>query len=756
MNRLRPALASGILFSKKAGSNAKPDVRRPKNATRVLHSSPNSQQSSAAQGSLNLLTTENADVYSIFPCLEEPSTTRSRTQLPLASDSALPSFSPSEDPVTFCLPILSISIDVSIEGTISLTKLTQSFHNPSDFDIAEARHTFPLYQGAVVTSFQCMVGESRRLRGVVKPTSQARDEFKKSKAKKKVAALLEELTPEVFETSLGSIPAKTTVKVILTYVHELKAVTSKKEKSEGLALIIPASIAPRYAAAATPGPLPKVFGDKLEIHIQVLDNGEINPVTSYVESNHRTATIYQGLQPSSSAPIMNIAELLSLKPAISSAQKPQHMWKYTSKSQPALKNDFIFVIQLLEQTRLQSCAVITPPNDMDHAALMVSLRPNDLFGSAVRPELFEGEILFVIDRSGSMEWTEPGINIPKIETARDAMSLVLHGLPTTCKFNIISFGSEVRGMWNRSRGANEPENLSFASQYLTTIKADMIGTEVLLALQGAVSNREPSCPSTQIILVTDGEIVDESHTAILKYVWETREKLGKNIRFFTLGIGEGVSHSVVESIAELGGGYCDVVDITKKPGWEDRLNRMVRSAMEPNEWTCDIDLGLGYERRSLAGYAFGAGDRSDTTLAVYAQGPHPIPPLHPFRYNSFFFLLDTRGTELPKTVIIKTTSDAAKKKVYIMDVKPSQLRESNIHPLAVKTILRSLEDDIRKAGANEEQARINAEFLGTRYAISSRWTSFVALSDESIEQSCQIDVYKSLLEEINISELLVS
>ncbi|PNP43617.1 hypothetical protein TGAMA5MH_04589 [Trichoderma gamsii] len=695
---------------------------------------------------------ENADVYSIFPHHQETTQTRSHSQQTLADDSALVPILPSEGHIIFCLPIISVSTDVSVDGTISLTNLTQNFYNPSKDAIAEARHTFPLYHGAVVTSFECIVGDSRRLRGVVKPTSEARTEFEVSRTRMKVAALLEEQTPEIFETSLGNIPGEATVKVSLTYVHELKVVTSKEEKSECLALIIPASIAPRYVAAETPTPSPDVLGDKLEINIRILDDGSIDPVSSHIESKHRT-TRYEGLKPSSGVPITNIAELHSLNSATSSAQKLQHMWRYSSKSQPDLKEDFVFVIQMLERTRLQSRAVITPANDMGHAALMVSLRPNDLFGSAVRPELFKGEIIFVLDCSDSMSWTESEDERPKMETTKEAMFLALRGLPSTCNFNIISFGSEVRGMWQKSQKAIDSKNLSHGSKYLATIEANMEGTEVLLALKGAVGTRDPRCPSTQIILVTDGEFHSEPHKPILEYVRETRQKVGKKIRFFTLGIGEGVSHSVVEGIAELGGGYCDVVDVAKKPGWEDRLNRMVRSAMEPDEWTCDIDLGPGYERRSLADYTFGVDDEADTDLTVYAQGPHPIPSLPPFRYKSFFFLLDMRNNESPTTITIKTTSDAAKKKLFTMEVKMAQLAENPIHPLAVKTILRSLEEEVKRADADVNRARVNAEILGTKYTISSKWTSFVALADKSMEQECQIEVYKSPLRQISISEL---
>ncbi|KAM0476154.1 hypothetical protein ACHAPX_006571 [Trichoderma viride] len=753
-------LASGILFSPPADLNAKPDVWNPKGKKKfqnmgqsLMSLGAESQDDSSGP----IMEDIQGSNYAGFPHFINMTAAKPLTRQispKNGSKSSLSSFPSSKSPVTMCLPILRVSVDVSIDGTIARTNVTQSFHNPSEMDIPEARHTFPLYYSAIVTSFECKVGDSRRLRGVVKPTAQARREFEESKKKREAAALLEELTPEIFETSLGNIPANTTVEINLTYVHELKVVTSKKEKSEGLAVIIPASVAPRNAAAVVPTPLTEVPSDQLEITIGVIDDGSINPVGSRVESNHPSTT-YHGLQPISNLLIANIAELHNFNSATSSVQKMEHVWKYSCESQPILMSDFVFVIQMLEKTRLQSHAVITPANDMGHAALMVSLRPNDLFGSAVCPDLFKGEILFILDRSESMSWTQEATNGRKIETMRSAMSLALSGLPSTCKFNIISFGSEVRGMWNRSQRADEPKNLSYAREYVANVKADMGGTEILLALKGAVNNRDPECPSTQVILITDGEINREPHSSILKHVWETRKRYGEKIRFFTLGIGDSVSHSVLESVAELGGGYCDVVDVVKKPRWEGCLNRMLRSAMAPDSWTCDIDLGPGYKRQSLATERFGMNDENDTNFILYAQGPHPIPSLEPFRYKSFFFLLDLGIADLPKTVTIRTTAASAKKKTYPMEVKPAQSREGTIHSLAVKMILRNLQDEVKRADTSEEQARLNAEHLGTKYTISSNWTSFVAVADERMEQAYHIDTYKSLFREADIAELQV-
>ena len=141
-----------------------------------------------------------------------------------------------------CLPLLDVSVDVDVLSTISRTSLTQTFANFSNIMITEANYSFPLYDGAAVISIRCTIGDDKMLEGRIKPKAEARADYKKAVAEQRVAALLEEHTPEVFEIHLGNIPPKTTVKVDIAYVNELKPDIG----GEGVLVTVPTSIAPRY------------------------------------------------------------------------------------------------------------------------------------------------------------------------------------------------------------------------------------------------------------------------------------------------------------------------------------------------------------------------------------------------------------------------------------------------------------------------------------------------------------------------------
>jgi hypothetical protein len=110
------------------------------------------------------------------------------------------------------LPLLEVSMNVEVVATTSRTILSQSFSNLSNMMITESTYCFPLYDGSIVVGFRCWIGEDRLLEGIVKSKEQAKAEFKEAVSRQRAAVLLEEVTPEVFETSLGNIPPQTVAK----------------------------------------------------------------------------------------------------------------------------------------------------------------------------------------------------------------------------------------------------------------------------------------------------------------------------------------------------------------------------------------------------------------------------------------------------------------------------------------------------------------------------------------------------------------
>ncbi|KAF5974782.1 hypothetical protein FCOIX_8083 [Fusarium coicis] len=263
----------------------------------------------------------------------------------------------------------------------------------------------------------------------------------------------------------------------------------------------------------------------------------------------------------------------------------------------------------------------------------------------------------------------------------------------------------------------------------------MGGTDLLRALESTVKRRVQDRESTQIIILTDGELEPEDS---IQFIWKKRQLFGDSIRFFALGIGDEVSHRLVESIAECGGGYSDVVHTTQTPRWHDRLNRLLKSALEPNSWSCNIDLGSGFERKSLSDYKLEQQPTAESDKTPYIQAPFPISSLHPFSFASISFLIDLRhGGQPPKA--------------------QAPGNDGTIHRLVAKSVLLDIQDEIKRGTGETQIAKTNAEYIGTTYSITSKWTSFVAVPENQPAQTVEeqkMNHYKALFDEIDIDELL--
>ncbi|GKU07320.1 hypothetical protein FLAG1_10223 [Fusarium langsethiae] len=405
---------------------------------------------------------------------------------------------------------------------------------------------------------------------------------------------------------------------------------------------------------------------------------------------------------------------------------------------------------------MKSQAILCQPDDAGMAAMMVSVRPNDLFRNAIVPQAFSGEILFLLDRSGSMHERIGEFNGPrKINVLREAMLLVISGLPKTCSFNIVSWGSETWALWEQSR-KHSPDNIKEAKEYISQIDANFEGTDLLRAFKSTVQRRRGDTDSTQIVFLTDGELDPYEP---MKFVWKTRQELQNKIRFFALGIGDNVPHSLIESIAKLGGGFGDIVDTTRNPRWHNRLNRLFKSSLEPDSWDCDIDIGHEFERHSLMGFRLNR-DTSDSHGVPYFQAPHAISALHPFKFTTIFFLIEVkdRGV-LPSEVIITTSTHGAKKKKYKLPVKHTTCRDRTMHRLAVKATLMDLEGLVKRKSSNSPLVEENAETIGIRYSITSKWTSFVAVPEDqptTTTEGSVLEHYRAIYDGVGFDELLMT
>lgn len=157
-------------------------------------------------------------------------------------------------------------------------------------------------------------------------------------------------------------------------------------------------------------------------------------------------------------------------------------------------------------------------------------------------EVYEGDYVFLLDRSGSMCGQ-------RIEQARKSLVLFLKSLPPNSKFNVISFGSKFEFMYPESQ--NYEDNIvTKAIETIARMDADMGGTEIAQPLNQLYSMMSKSKFSPNVFIITDGQVNNTEE--IIQIIKSIRKDKGGRVHM--IGIGNGISVDMIKRGAQYGGG----------------------------------------------------------------------------------------------------------------------------------------------------------------------------------------------------------
>ncbi|GIJ92537.1 hypothetical protein Asppvi_001815 [Aspergillus pseudoviridinutans] len=632
------------------------------------------------------------------------------------------------------LPLLSVSADVDVHGRLCTTKVTQQFSNASSSTSQNVKYVFPIYDGSVVTSFRCWIGHDKLLEGAVKAKEAARADFQHAISQRKVAVLVEEMAPEVFETSVGNIPAQTTVKIEITYANLLKV----DKSTGGLVLTIPTSIAPRYGdAPAGYSGNQSLLTEGLRINVQASMQAAIRKMESrsHPISVEMGAVSHKSFKNFAASAFSDMLDYCKGRATLSDRKAELH-------------KDFVLHILCSSRESSQSQAIAaSPPGQPGLSTIAVTVHPGDLFCQKVNMEDFVGEIIFMADRSGSMK--------SKIPSLINVMNIFLRSLPEACSFNIASFGSRVTWLWPSSMRYSQ-ENLDVASMHVDSFQANYGGTEIYGALHSVLDhyNKRNDVP-TSVILLTDGEVWNVDN--VIQLVRRTASNGYSNIRFFSLGIGDQVSHRLVEGIGQQGGGYAEIVPESSMGSWQERVIQMLKAALTPSRLQCNVDLGNDFamktSERQIAGYT--------VQYPELVQAPHHIPVLSTFSHFSLYYMLERELDSLPRMIDITATTEKGEKLTAQLPIQ-TVAEQPAIHHLAAKALMNdyetgqswmhSLNPTLKSTNPTgfEKVLEQEAQQVGQTWSIPSKWTSYVAI-DRSTAQQHAISVHKA--DAIELSQL---
>lgn len=298
--------------------------------------------------------------------------------------------------------------------------------------------------------------------GELKEKEEARNTYDDAIAAGHGAYMLEQKSEKIFQASIGNLPPGKEVLVTIVYVLELQF-----DDAGQLRLTLPEQ------GFAPDGRKSMKF-----------------PTTTTSDAKINNARVPDGLtldiNLDTTSPIVQIKS--DTHPqffnSLVDAKNPRKASVRVPTSLIPLMTNFELLIQLEDASTLIN-QVQTDTNGNRIAMVAFHPRLHD-----VEPL---GEIIFLVDRSGSMMGS-------KMARTKSTMQIFLRSLTSGVRFNIVSFGSTFSTLFDKSKDYNA-ESLAAATEHVTRMSADMGGTELLKPLQSIFgSSPDPMYPRQLFIL----------------------------------------------------------------------------------------------------------------------------------------------------------------------------------------------------------------------------------------------------------------
>lgn len=550
----------------------------------------------------------------------------------------------------------------------------------------EAVFVFPMPGEAAVCHFSAKVGQTHIV-AEVKEKQEAREEYDDALSSGQQAFLLEESdqSPDIFSMTVGSLPPGESASIRLEYVSELDV-----QADEALRFCLPAVLNPRYQPAGT----------------------EVDSVTvTSVPSSLVPYDLSFSVLVQSPRPISKVESSCSLDPV--KYLNEEHT-KASVKLAAGHKFDRDVELLIYYKDTHEPTAVVEagqasakPGTLMGDPVVMLTVYPEfpkDMMSSVSS----SGEFVFLLDRSGSMDWSMGHTNETgsRIESARNTLLLLLKSLPMGCYFNIYSFGDSFENIFPESVQYSQ-QTMEEALKKVENMQANLGGTEILAPLQRIYSQAcIPSHPR-QLFVFTDGEV--ENTKEVINLV---RSNAGSH-RCFSFGIGEGASSALINGLAKEGGGHAQF--ITGSARMQPKVIQSLRFAMQP----AVVDVSVKWDLPKGV---------SATVLSP------PITSIFQGQRSLLFAQLIGQSTDAAEgcvTVKYRLAGRPTENKLHF-SLKPTEDTGLTVHRLGARSLIRSLEKDQQDLRGQPDKAlKQNVVDLSVQSGVSSSFTAFIAVNKTS-------------------------
>ena len=411
---------------------------------------------------------------------------------------------PDSDTTLDALPLKSTAAKVNILGVIADVTVSQTYTNEGT-RVIEAKYVFPASTRAAVYYLHMRIG-NRILKAQIKEKQEAQQIYEEAVEQGSTATLLEQMTPNVFQMSVGNILPGDTIEIEMKYT-ELLVPTDKIYE-----FVYPTVVGPRYTGGEgeswTEGPYQHEGEYPLyDFNIEVRLNAGM-PI------GHIQCPSYPDLDIQSES-----YEVAVIKP--------------TPEDKVLGNKDFILQYRLAGD-KIQT-GLLAFEGEEENFFLAMLQPPQFPTNADIPPR----EYIFIMDVSGSMS------GFP-ISVSKQLMRDLLYDLRIEDKFNILFFAGG-NYLFSTSSVYATTENID-AAMHAVDNQSGGGGTELMSALQRALSLSGTEDYSRIFMILTDGYVTVEREAFDL-----IRNNLGE-ANFFAFGIGSSVNRYLIEGIAHTGQG----------------------------------------------------------------------------------------------------------------------------------------------------------------------------------------------------------
>ena len=478
------------------------------------------------------------------------------------------------------LPLFSTEIKANIFGQFAKVQLIHNYYNPYD-EYLDTSFKFPkgLYQ--VFDGIEAEI-DGKKLKGLVGLKKNIRTKFVAELSKGSTVIETEEICPtatkvksDLLITKIGNIPPHKEIKIIFSFLQTLDISLNKKLK-----FVLPLVLTPRYIPLEKTYNLLKDYIFKGKVNAEEFSNMAKAGRIKYIQNDKENSLQYYyniNVNVLSMGKIDKIETKMKNKKVIFKKVNDNEYNISLDPSELHIPNeDFVLEYEINEEIMKKPLLFLeSHPKYKNDYCFYYTFNPSKLIDDISESILknpikedFKGNFIFLIDRSGSMYGN-------RIEMAKQSLIYFLKSLQENgSKFNIISFGSKFYSIFQENKLVND-KNINEALKLVMEFDANMGGTEIKNALKYIKDNLVDKNLLNRVFVMTDGAVWDVNDC--LQLAKETSNDPNFDCKFYSLGIGNGCSESLVRGIAKSGDGDCELVK--NEEDISDKIIYLLESSM---------------------------------------------------------------------------------------------------------------------------------------------------------------------------------